>query len=243
MPIPLRTTVGPVSRRARRPREMARRLALVSALLVALPVVLAAPGVARAQDGEEAGETGESARIVSTRTGEVPSFGGSRRGPVGAARPEAAGRAEVRPVAIEIERAAVSAEVETLDIVDGAMEDPSGPWVVAWYEDLAGLGEIGNVVMAGHIDYWNVGPAVFYTIGELAEGDAIAVTGSDGTVYGYQVEWVRQYDAADAPLAEIAGRTGDEALTLITCGGTFDYATGEYLQRTVVRAARVDAAA
>ncbi|MDP9363637.1 MAG: class F sortase [Chloroflexota bacterium] len=231
MPTPLPT---PLARRPRRPRfplDLAPLVLLVAALLVA-------PAAVRAQEDEEDG-AGTPAPIVSTRTGEVPSFGGRRPGPLDEPAAEEDRPSGVAPVAIEIERAAVSAEIEALDIVDGAMADPTGPWVVAWYEDLAGLGETGNVVMAGHIDYWNVGPAVFYSINQLAEGDEIGVTGTDGEVYAYAVEWVRQYDAADAPLDEITGRTTDEALTLITCGGTFDYATGEYLQRTVVRASRL----
>ena len=224
-----------------RPAHRRRRPAPI-ALPLLLAALLLAPVVVRAQetDEEDAAAT-PSARIVSTRLGEVPSYGGRRPGPFNRPAPPPDRPAGVRPLSIEIERAAVNAEIEALDIVDGAMQDPSGPWVVAWYEDLAGLGEAGNVVMAGHIDYWNVGPAVFYTIGQLAAGDEIAVTGADGEVYRYQVDWVRQYAAADAPLEEIAGRTDDEALTLITCGGTFDYATGEYLQRTVVRANRVEA--
>ena len=209
-------------------------------LALLLAVVFAGPAVVGAQD-EDQPEATATVPIVSTRTGEVPSFGGSRPGPLDRAAPPPARPAGVRPIAIEIDRAAVNAEIEALDVVDGRMQDPTGPWVVAWYEDLAGLGEAGNVVMAGHIDYWNVGPAVFYTVGQLVEGDEITVTGADGEVYTYQVEWVRQYDADDAPLEEIVGGTTEEALTLITCGGTFDYTDGEYLQRTVVRAARVEA--
>jgi len=93
--------------------------------------------------------------------------------------------------------------------------------------------------MAGHIDYWNVGPAVFYSIDELLEGDEITVIADDGQVFTYAVEWVRQYDADDVPLDEVVGSTGTESLTLITCGGTFDYTTAEYLNRTVVRATLV----
>ena len=42
-----------------------------------------------------------------------------------------------------------------------------------------------------------------------------------------------------AAIQEIVGDTGQESLTLITCGGVFDPATGEYLERMVVRAVRV----
>ncbi|MBA3644119.1 MAG: class F sortase [Chloroflexia bacterium] len=218
------------------PRQATWRNGALALMLVAL---LLAPMATRAQDNAE--ETPTANPIVSTRTGEVPSFGGRRPGPVGDAQPEVVHPAGIQPISIAIARAAVNAEIEPLKVVDGKMPDPSGPWVVAWYENLAGLGEGSNVVMAGHIDYWNIGPAVFYTISQLAEGDEIAITGADGEVYQYGVEWVRQYEAADAPIEEIVGRAAGDVLTLITCGGTFDYATGEYLQRTVVRANLIEA--
>ena len=113
----------------------------------------------------------------------------------------------VAPVGLAIEAAGIDAGIEALRVVDGAMQDPSGPWVVAWYENLGSLGKIGNVVMAGHIDYWNVGPAVFYNLSTLEPGDEIVVTGDDGKTYPFAVEWVRQYDSASIPLDEVAGPT------------------------------------
>ena len=212
------------------------------ALIILLALLLAAPGVAIAQDDPVDLDADTSAQIISTGRGDVPSFGGRRPGPIDQLAPPVARPEGVVPIAIQIERAQVDAEIQPGDIIDGAMQDPTGPWVVSWYQDLAGLGEGGNVVMAGHIDYWNVGPAVFYSVAQLAEGDQINVTGENGDVYAYSVNWVRLYEAATAPLDEIVGETVDESLTLITCGGTFDYATGEYLERTVVRATRVEAA-
>jgi LPXTG-site transpeptidase (sortase) family protein len=213
--------------RPTRSRRVRRGTPLVLTALLAL--LLGAPALA------------QDARIVSTRAGEVPSMGGPRSGPTGQPPPPVVRAAGVAPVAIQIDAAQVDAEIEQLEIVDGVMQNPTGPWVVSWYKDLAGLGESGNVVMAGHIDYWNVGPAVFYTLAHIKEGAPINVTGEDGEVYAYQVEWIRNYTADDAPLDEIVGPTPRESLTLITCGGPFDYATGHYLERTVVRASRVDA--
>ena len=92
--------------------------------------------------------------------------------------------------------------------------------------------------MAGHIDYWNVGPSVFYNLSTLQPDDEIVVSGEDGKTYRFAVEWIRQYDSGSMPLDEVAGPTAGQSLTLITCGGAFDYANGEYLQRTVVRANR-----
>ena len=220
-----------VPRRRGRPRRFPLAVAVLLALL------LAGPAAVRAQD-DEATAVATPPPIISTETGEVPTTGVSRPGPFNRPAPVVE-REGVAPVSLQIEKTQVNAEVERLEIVEGVMQDPTGPFVVAWYEDLGSLGEGGNVVLAGHIDYWNVGPAVFYTLDELAEGDEVDVTGEDGEVYTYLVDWVRQYDADNAPLEEIVGRTTDDNLTLITCGGTFDYANGEYLQRTVVRATRV----
>lgn len=142
------------------------------------------------------------------------------------------------PVSITIPDAEVDAEVERNQIVDGVMLDPSGPWVVSWYQETGRLGEVDNVVMSGHVDYWDVGPAVFWTVGQLDEGAVMQVRGSDGATYTYAVAWVRTYEVAGLTpetINEIVGPTNTEALTLITCGGDFDYDTGQYLSRTIVR--------
>lgn len=180
-------------------------------------------------------------RIESSVVGEVPTTGGARPGPFSKFPEPVSSRTGVLPTSIEIQAAAVNADVETIEIVEGVMQDPTGPWVVSWYQESAQLGEIGNILMAGHLDYWDVGPAVLYNIGNLGQGDVIHVTGTDGEVYTYEVLWNENYDVANAPIQDIVGPTDIETLTLITCGGPFDYATGEYLQRTVVRAERVQA--
>jgi Sortase domain len=175
--------------------------------------------------------------IQPTGTGDVPSTGASRPGPANVAL-DRFRSGVVAPIGLAIESAGINAGIETLRVVDGAMQDPSGPWIVAWYDNLGTLGKIGNVVMAGHIDYWNVGPAVFYNLSTLEPGNEVVVTGDDGKTYPFAVEWVRQYDSASIPLDEVTGPTAEQSLTLITCGGAFDYTNGHYLQRTVVRASR-----
>jgi hypothetical protein len=195
---------------------------------------------ASAQDVASAAVATPSAGIGGIRptgVGDVPSTGTSRPGPANIDLARI--RSDfVAPVGVTVESAGIDAGIEPLRVVDGAMQDPSGPWVVAWYENLGALGKIGNVVMAGHIDYWNVGPAVFYNLSTLQPGEEIVVTGNDGRTYPFTVEWIRQYDSESIPLDEVAGPTTEQSLTLITCGGAFDYATGHYLQRTVVRANR-----
>ena len=211
---------------------------------IAVLVVTAAHRIltASAQDATPAAiGTPSVSAIRPTGAGDVPSTGAGRPGPADLVLNRVQSDV-VAPVGLAIESAGIDAGIESLRVVDGAMQDPTGPWEVAWYENLGGLGKIGNVVMAGPIDYWNVGPAVFYNLSTLQPGDEIVVTGNDGNSYPYTVDWVRQYDSASVPLDEVTGPTAAQSLTLITCGGAFDYTNGHYLQRTVVRANRTGAA-
>ena len=184
------------------------------------------------------------APIISTKRGEVPTYGGTRPGPLGLAPAPVTRTRGLRPVAIRIEKAGVDAQIEILQIIDGVMQNPTGPWVVGWYEQTGGLGQLTNIAYAGHVDYWDVGPAVFYSItnGDVAEGDQIAGVGEDGATFLYEVklrETVEVGALTPEKIGEIVGPTKRESLTLITCGGEFDYASGEYLSRTWVRAERI----
>ncbi len=212
--------------------------------LLALLLTLAFPLVTvQAQDDEEAPQA----------LSEVPSYGAARPGPIRLAQAagdavavdeEEAAPEGVTPVSILIESAGIDAPIERVDIVDGVMQNPSGPWVVSWYDDLPALGEGGNVVMAGHVDYWDTGPAVFWELPNLAEGDVIQVVGENGDVYEYSVQWSRLYDVAteltpEVIQSDVVGETDEESLTLITCGGDFNVDTQEYVSRRVLRAVRI----
>jgi sortase A len=180
--------------------------------------------------------------IDSTGKGEIPTTGGMRPGPVGP-NPPTARRRGVSPVAIKIETAQVDSEIEHVDIVNGVMQNPSGPYIVAWYRGTGKLGERNNVVMSGHVDYYNAPNAVFQHLAELQVGDKIEVTGANGDTYVYTVEWTKTYEVASldqSAIDEIVGETNSEKLTLITCIGTFDPNEGEYDNRFVVRAERED---
>lgn len=121
----------------------------------------------------------------------------------------------------------------------GVMLAPDNAYDVAWYDFSAQPGFGGNAVFAGHVDYVNVGPAVFWNLKDLNPGDIIEVQQADGTSIKYAVNFKQQYDAASAPVNEIVGPTPRESVTLITCSGTFNSATSQYDQRLIVRAERV----
>jgi hypothetical protein len=166
---------------------------------------------------------------------------GLRPGPFGLGPSPVVRPVGVQPVALQIERAGVDAPIEYLQIVDGVMQNPTGPWVVGWYVPTARPGEPGNVVMSGHVDYYTVGPAVFWSIRDLVEGDEMMVIGEDGSSFLYSVTWTNNYPVATITpeaIAEIVNPTKRESLTLITCTGTFDQGSAEYSDRYVVRGER-----
>ncbi|MBA2247317.1 MAG: class F sortase [Chloroflexia bacterium] len=222
-------------------REAARRAALLATAVGGIGVGIAPLRGARGQDtgtGASQASSTPSSTIQSNTVGEMPTTGALRPGPVGQ-QPPRPSSLRTTPVAIASEPAEIDAEVETLQILDGVMQNPTGPWVVAWYEQTAQLGEPGNVVMAGHVDYWGVGPSVFFNVKDLAEDDEVALTGSDGSIHTYAVdsiETVGVEELTSGRIGELVGPVPGQALTLITCGGEFDYVNGEYLSRTAIRA-------
>jgi sortase (surface protein transpeptidase) len=223
---------------------MARVIGFLIALALLLSLLL--PLVGAAAQESDADEDVATTEALS----EVPTTGARRPGPVilaatRVAMPEPEPVEGVAPVALQVDSVGVDAPIELGNVAEGVMQDPSGPWVVSWYEPLGKVGEGGNVVMAGHVDYWNVGPAVFWDVRYLPEGDIIRVVGENGKNYEYAVQWTQSYMAdqltPEVIQGEIVGDTGQETLTLITCGGEFNPDTGEYNQRWVVRANLISA--
>lgn len=148
--------------------------------------------------------------------------------------------ASERPVAMIIPEAEVDSEVEVNHIVEGQMLNPTGPWVVSWYEGTGMMHEKRrNMLYSGHVDYWDVGPAIFWELAGVPEGTEIQVLGDKGGEATYAIEFIERVTLAEMTsekMREITAPTPYEALTIITCGGEFDYNSGQYLQRDIVRA-------
>jgi hypothetical protein len=146
------------------------------------------------------------------------------------------------PVSVNIPAIGVSSKLLHLGLnSDGTMQVPSlttSADEAAWYKYSATPGQIGASVIEGHVDSYH-GPAVFFRLGALRPGDTVDVRLADGIMAIFRVTGVREYLKSNFPAKSIYGSTGYAALRLITCGGTFDYATGHYLSSTVVFASLV----
>lgn len=126
---------------------------------------------------------------------------------------------------------------------DGKMQNPNGPWDVAYYDfanhdGLGGLpGAGGNVVVAGHVDYVNVGPAVFWSLDTLVAGDVLQVRLASGAMVEYEVVFNKTIKVDQGDWTSIVAGTAEESMTLITCTGGFS--AGQYDSRQIVWARRI----
>jgi len=141
------------------------------------------------------------------------------------------------PVSVDIPAIGVHSVLLRLGVKpDGTMQVPPlhGPSLAAWYKYSVTPGQIGTSVIEGHVDT-KQGPGVFFRLGALRPGDLIDVRLADRITAVFRVTGVRQYLKSRFPAKTVyRDATRFAALRLITCGGAFDYATGQYLSSTVV---------
>ena len=117
---------------------------------------------------------------------------------------------------------------------DGNMEAPHSAWDTTWYAPGPRPGEPGNAVIAGHVDFYGVGPAVFWSVRSLAPGAEVWVRGDNGSRRRFIVQAVEAYPRAEVPLHRVFGWADEINLNLISCAGDYDPVSRSYDQRIVV---------
>jgi len=120
----------------------------------------------------------------------------------------------------------------------GAMQVPASTSVAGWFAGSPRPGGIGSSVIVGHIDSVR-GPGVFFRLRLLHQGSRVWVRQATGRLAVFRVTSEHMYLKARFPTQAVFGPTPDAELRLITCGGTFDPATGHYLSNVVVYATLV----
>jgi Sortase domain len=145
-----------------------------------------------------------------------------------------------QPLAVDIPAIGVHSQLLHLGVnADGSMRVPSLTTAAdeaAWYKYSPTPGQLGASVIEGHVDTYQ-GPAVFYRLGSLRPGNRVDVRLADGVTAVFKVTGVREYIKSRFPAKTIYGAIKRPVLILITCGGSFDYATRQYRSSTVVFAA------
>lgn len=146
------------------------------------------------------------------------------------------------PVALDIPAIDVhSRTIVDLGLADdGSIEVPGEPSAPGWFTPGPSPGQLGPAVIAGHVDSTQ-GPAVFYRLGSLHEGDRVRVSRADSSVATFVIDRVAVFPKADFPTHQVYGNVTNRAeLRLITCGGGYDSTTG-YVSNVVAFAHLVGA--
>jgi len=157
------------------------------------------------------------------------------------------------PVRLAIPRLYIDAPVVTMGLdAERYPEVPERPDQVAWYNFSAAPGQRSNAVLSGHVDWQTRSrqpiAGVFYRLRELEIGDTVTIALEDGTKLEYRVTGNVATGYEDPNVLKAMNRTSREAITLITCGGTWIRSGrgpfgGSYSHRVLVRAERVVAVA
>jgi LPXTG-site transpeptidase (sortase) family protein len=139
--------------------------------------------------------------------------------------------------------------IPSIDLVTPPLEDlgraadksialPTKPELAGWFQGGPRPGQPGPAVVIGHVD-WNHGPAVFFRLREMKPGQSVFVDRADGSTQEFRVTKVRQVAKDDFPTADVYAPDLASSLRLITCGGQFDYSTGNYLDNVIVFASPI----
>ena len=161
-----------------------------------------------------------------------------------AAAPQAvaqpAGSPEAIPRRIALPELGVQAPVIEVGLDEaGGVVVPDDVTAVGWYRGSVSLDSLaGSTVIVGHRNSAVAGSGAFDNLEGLEAGDRLRVVDESGTAHRFrvsEVEMVLKEDFASI-VREAFGTDGAHRLTLITCGGDFDSATGSYLSYVIVTA-------
>lgn len=145
-------------------------------------------------------------------------------------------KAKERPSWIDIPSINVFANVVDLGLnPDGSLQVPQRKFNAGWYKMGAIPGQKGTSVIAGHVDS-GIGPAVFYRLKDLKQGDIVKVLKEDGTEAVFRVDKKEVYSQDNFPSELVYKNTDKSSLRLITCSGDYSLDEEEYSDNLVVYA-------
>ena len=194
-------------------------------LLLALGGLIAVWALA----GPGGGPPAEAQQIPVTVGTSVPEVNG---------RPVAESLPASVPVRITIPAESVDAPVMKLGLnPNGTVQVPplDNHNLAGWYTGSVTPGQTGASIVLGHVDTY-AGGSVFFKIKDLRPGDKIDILRADGITAIFTVDGLQKAAKVAFPSSSVYGNPGYPALRLVTCGGPFDSATGEYLDNIIVYA-------
>lgn len=140
------------------------------------------------------------------------------------------------PRLLTIKKIGVTARVLQVGVdKDNQMGVPTTAYDVAWYNGSSRPGEMGAMIIDGHVQGVG-GGAIFTNLKKLVAGDTVTVERGDGKVLNYTVAKVETVpvDKVDMGSLLVSVDTSKPGLNLITCGGNYDTKSDSFDSRTIV---------
>ncbi len=139
------------------------------------------------------------------------------------------------PMTIRIPKISVEAVFEEPVGLEssGEIGTPEGYETVSYYKYGPMPGSLGPAVVLGHVDSYK-GPAVFYSLGQLREGDEIFIDREDGETAVFKVTELVRAAQTDFPTAKVYGDLSYAGLRLITCSGIYNHGSLRYSHNLIV---------
>ena len=148
--------------------------------------------------------------------------------------PPAPDRIEVPDLGIDVSVRPVGLDEQ------GRMDLYDDPSIAAWYQwGPAPASEAGSTVIAAHVDSLEYDLLPFARLKDAVAGTQVLVTDAAGARHPYAVQSVQVIDKTDVDWNAAFDRAGAPRLTLVTCGGAFDYENRRYLSNLVLTATPV----
>jgi LPXTG-site transpeptidase (sortase) family protein len=143
------------------------------------------------------------------------------------------------PTRLEVPALGIDVSVQPVGLdAQGRMGLFDDPAIAAWYQwGPAPASGSGSTVIAAHVDSLTYDVLPFARLRDAAPGTEVVVTDAAGTRHTYAVQSLQVIEKADVDWDAAFDRSGAPRLTLVTCGGEFDYENRRYLSNLVVTAA------
>ena len=145
-----------------------------------------------------------------------------------------------QPVRITVDGTGIDLEVIPVGVEDnGAMTLPNNHYQAGWYRYGPAPGAAaGSAVLAAHVDS-RTEQLPIAGLKDVAVGTIVNVTREDGSVQRYATEGVENIAKRSLDGHNLFNRTGEPRLKLVTCGGAWLEAKGDYEDNVVLTAAPV----
>ncbi|MFE6254728.1 class F sortase [Agromyces sp. NPDC057865] len=151
---------------------------------------------------------------------------------------DAQGPAPASPTRLEVPSLGIDVSVQPVGLDEqGRMALIDDPAVAAWYQyGPAPASASGSTVIAAHVDSLTYDVLPFARLRDASPGMEIVVTDAAGAQHRYAVQGRGLVPKDDADWDGAFDRSGPARLTLVTCGGEFDYGARRYLSNLVLTA-------